>query len=82
MLDAFRALDSEAFKYTRGNLVRLCSAFRDHESDRDYPRNLELMSFLLSYHYISENVTVSGLFVFFYLLSCCLKDSGGLFHHR
>ena len=81
MLDAFRAFDSEAFKYTRGNLERLCSAFRDREGDRDCPRNLELKSFLLSYCYISDKVSASGLFVFFYLLSCCLKDSGGLFHY-
>ena len=64
MLDAFRALDSAAFNYTRGNLERLCSAFRDLEHDRDcrvYPRNLELKSFLLAYHHVSERVTTSGM---------------------
>ena len=42
MLDAFRALDSAAFKYTRGNLERLCSAFRDHERDRDCVKCVEV----------------------------------------
>ena len=59
MLDAFRPLDSAAFRYTRGNLERLCSAFWDHERDRDCL--VELKSFLLSFHHISEKVTASGM---------------------
>ena len=59
MLGAFRALDNAAFKYTRGNLERLCSALQDHESDRDYL--FELKSFLLSFHHISEEITASGM---------------------
>ena len=43
-----------AFKCTRGSLERLCSAFRDHMSNRNYSRNLELKSFLLSYYHINE----------------------------
>ena len=64
MLDTFRAHDSAAFKYTCGNLERLYSAFRDHERARDcpvYPRNLELKSFLLAYHHISERVAANGM---------------------
>ena len=61
MLDAFRALDSAAFKYTHGNLERLCSAFRGHETDRKCPHILELKSFLFSFHHISETITASGM---------------------
>ena len=57
MLDAFRPLDSAAFKYTRGNLERLCSAFRDHNGDC----LVQLKSFLLSFHHISEKVAASGM---------------------
>ena len=59
MLNAFRPLDSAAFRYTRGNLERLCCAFGGHESDRDYL--VELKSFLLSFHHISEKVAASGM---------------------
>ena len=62
MLDTFRALDSAAFKLTRRNLERLCSAFCDHSGDCPVcPRNLELKSFLLAYHRISERVAASGM---------------------
>ena len=62
MLDTFRALGSAAFKYTHRNLERLCSAFCDHSGDCPVcPRNLELKSFLLAYHRISERVAASGM---------------------
>ena len=65
MLNAYRALDSEAFNYTRDNLERLCRAFQDHESDRDSvlvsPRNMELKSFLLLLYPISEKFAASGM---------------------
>ena len=49
-----------AFKCTRGSLERLCSAFRDHMSNRNYSHNLELKSFLLSYYHINEKTAASG----------------------
>ena len=60
--DTFRALGSAAFKYTHRNLERLCSAFCDHSGDCPVcPCNLELKSFLLAYHHISERVAASGM---------------------
>ena len=47
---------------TRRNLERLCSAFRNHNGGCPvYPCNLELKSFLLSFHHVSERITASGM---------------------
>ena len=47
---------------TRRNLERLCSAFRNHNGGCPvYPCNLELKSFLLLFHHVSERITASGM---------------------
>ena len=57
MLGACRALDNEALKYTHGHLERLCSEYRESEPDC----LVELKSFLLAFHHISERTAASGM---------------------